>query len=265
MMGLHTTTKEDSMSTEDIIIRLFLIVDDRIGPVKKRDDAKLYPSEIVTIGLLFALKGGKFSPFYRWLSANYRHWFPNLPEHSRLTRLLRDYSPFAEQFLDDPSFFTIIDTFGIELIHPRREGRSKQQIGKKGISNGRWIVGIKLAWLINREGRVVGWQWDTAEAPDNTFRGLATMYDGQTIALTDNGFREADVPQKNLKYCDRGTWNERFTIETNLSWVTEVFNAKKMYHRATEHLTARLDYMSALLNCLLEITGGVRSLAQFSI
>jgi len=40
MMGLHTTTKEDSMSTEDIIIRLFLIVDDRIGPVKKRDDAK---------------------------------------------------------------------------------------------------------------------------------------------------------------------------------------------------------------------------------
>jgi hypothetical protein len=63
MMGLHTTTKEDSMSTEDIIIRLFLIVDDRIGPVKKRDDAKLYPSEIVTIGLLFALKGGKFSPF----------------------------------------------------------------------------------------------------------------------------------------------------------------------------------------------------------
>ena len=130
---------------------------------------------------------------------------------------------------------------------------------------GRWIVGIKLAWLLNREGRVVGWQWDTAEAPDNTFRGLATMYDGQTIALCDNGFREADAPQKNLKYCARGTWNERFTIETNLSWVTEVFNAKKMYHRATEHLTARLDYMAALLNCLLEITGGVRSLAQFSI
>src|SRR5215211_7979376 len=173
MMGLHTTTKEDSMSTEDIIIRLFLIVDDRIGPVKKRDDAKLYPSEIVTIGLLFALKGGKFSPFYRWLSANYRHWFPDLPEHSRLTRLLRDYSPFAEWFLDDPSFFTVIDTFGIELIHPRREGRSKKQIGKKGKSNGRWIVGIKLAWLINNAGEVVDWTWHTANEPDNVFRPLA--------------------------------------------------------------------------------------------
>ena len=140
------------MSTEDIIIRLFLIVDDRISSVKKRSDANLYPSEIVTIGLLFALKGGKFSPFYRWLSANYGYLFPNLPEHSRLTRLLRDYSPYAEQFFADPSFFTVIDTFGIELIHPRREGRSKQQIGKKGVSNGRWIVGIKLAWLLNREG-----------------------------------------------------------------------------------------------------------------
>jgi hypothetical protein len=265
MMVVREPTKEDIMSTEDIIIRLFLIVDDRIGAVKKRADAKLYPSEIVTIGLLFSLKGGKFSPFYRWLSANYGHWFPNLPEHSRLTRLLRDYAPFAEKFLDDPSFFTVIDAFGIELIHPRREGRSPQQIGKKGVSNGRWIVGIKLAWLINRQGRVVTWRWDTAEAPDNTFREVATMYDGQTIALCDNGFREADAPQRNLKYCNRGTWNERFMIETNLSWVTEVFNAKKMYHRAVEHLTARLDYMAALLNCLLEITGGVRSLAQFSI
>ena len=60
------------MSTEEIIIRLFCIVDDQLGPVKKRSDAKLYPSEIVTIGLLFALKGGHFSAFYRWLANNYR-------------------------------------------------------------------------------------------------------------------------------------------------------------------------------------------------
>ena len=44
-------------------------------------------------------------------------------------------------FLAEPLFFTVLDTYGIELIHPRREGRSPRQIGKKGISNGRRMVG----------------------------------------------------------------------------------------------------------------------------
>ena len=35
------------MSTEEIIIRLFCMVDDRLGDVKKRSDASLYASEIV--------------------------------------------------------------------------------------------------------------------------------------------------------------------------------------------------------------------------
>jgi hypothetical protein len=74
---------------------------------------------------------------------------------------LRDYAGLTLDFLAEPSFFTVMDTYGIELIHPRREGRSKRQIGKKGKSNGRWIIGIKLAWLINDQGEVVDWTWDT--------------------------------------------------------------------------------------------------------
>src|SRR5205085_4874677 len=124
----------------------------------------LYASEIVTIGLMFTLKGGRFRAFYRWLNANYRAWFPKLPERSRLQRLLRDHAEDVLPFLADPSFFTVVDTYGIELIHPRREGRSRQQIGKKGKSNGRWIVGVKLAWLINNAGEVVDWAWLPANA-----------------------------------------------------------------------------------------------------
>jgi hypothetical protein len=252
------------MPTDEILIRLFLIVDARVRD-GKRGDAHLYPSEIVTIGLLFALKGGRFRAFYRWLNANYRIWFPKLPERSRLQRLLCDYAQLCEDFLAEPSFFTIIDTFGIELIHPRREGRSKRQLGKKGLSNGRWIVGIKLAWLINDAGCVVDWSWDTAEAPDNCFRDVAEARDGQTIALSDHGFRERGAKQRNLKDCDHGTWSERYTIETNLSWLTELFHSKKLYHRVKSHLVARLWYMAALMNCLLQITEQKRSLAQFVI
>ena len=141
------------MPTEEIIIRLFCMVDDVIGSVKKRSDAHLHDSEIVTIGLLFSLKGGRYRAFYRWLHANYRTLFPKLPDVTRLLRLLKSRAYYADEFLDDPSFFTVADTYGIELIHPRREGRSPAQVGKKGKSNGRWIVGIKLGWLSTAKAR----------------------------------------------------------------------------------------------------------------
>jgi len=54
------------MTTEDIIIHVFCLVDDRMQEIPKHNQAKLYPSELVTIGLLFALKGGHFRTFYRW-------------------------------------------------------------------------------------------------------------------------------------------------------------------------------------------------------
>ena len=55
------------------------------------------------------------------LNANYREWFPRLPERTRLQRLLRDHAELTLPFLAAPSFFIVVDTFGIELIHPRRE------------------------------------------------------------------------------------------------------------------------------------------------
>jgi hypothetical protein len=63
----------------------------------------------------------------------------------------------------EPSLIGMVDTSGgIELIHPRREGRSDQQIGKKGWSNQRWIVGGTLCYLINHLGLIVDWDVDTA-------------------------------------------------------------------------------------------------------
>jgi hypothetical protein len=253
------------MPTDEILIHLFLIVDERLGNIKKRPDASLYASEIVTLGLFFSLKGGRYRAFYRWLAANYGQWFPKLPEVTRLLRLLEEHADLTESFLAQPTFFSVLDTFGIELIHPRREGRSPNQIGDKGVSNGRWIVGVKLGWLINDRGEVVDWDWDTASAPDNVFRATAFRYDGQTVALCDFGLRAKGEPQRNLKFCPRGRWNERFTVETDFSWLTELLHAKKMYHRSEAYLVARFQYLAALFNCLLRITEGKRSLLQFVI
>jgi hypothetical protein len=251
------------MPVDEIITRLFIMVDDELRDVKQPNDARLAPSEVVTIGLLFALKGGKFRAFYRWLKANYGALFPRLNERTRLARLLVVYQQYTDRFLANPSFFTVIDTFGIELIHPRREGRSKRQIGRKGLSNGRWIVGIKIAWLINDQGQVVDWAWDDAAEPDNAFNDTAQQYAERTISLADMGFRKKGADLQNIKICEKGIWNERFLIETLYSVVEGIFHSKKLYHRKDDYVTARLGYMAALVNCLLQITDGVLSFKDF--
>jgi len=51
------------VATEDFLIWLFCLVDDRLGWRRKHPQAQLWPSELVTIGLLFGLKGGSFRSF----------------------------------------------------------------------------------------------------------------------------------------------------------------------------------------------------------
>lgn len=96
--------------------------------------------QVVTIGLLYALKGCGQCNFWRWLTKDYRPLFLPLPCRTRLFRLLNSHRHYIERFLADPSIFGVIDSYGIELLHPIREGRSDNQIGKKGKSNKRWIV-----------------------------------------------------------------------------------------------------------------------------
>ena len=77
------------MTTEDFIIDLFCRVDDRMKNVPNHSQAALWPSELVTIGMLFAVKGVGQQAFYRWLSRDYARWFPRLPERTRLFRRLK--------------------------------------------------------------------------------------------------------------------------------------------------------------------------------
>src|SRR6187200_2396929 len=126
------------MTTIDFITELFCRVDDVLGEEPAHTQAHLHPSELVTVALLFALKGVGNRAFYRWLSRDYRPLFPRLPERTRLFRLLKTHHNWTRAFLAAPTVLGVIDTYGIELIHPMREGRSPQQIGRKGLSNHRW-------------------------------------------------------------------------------------------------------------------------------
>jgi len=260
------------MTTEEIIILIFCAVDDGLGQVAKERNAKLYPSEIVTIGILFALKGGHFRAFYRWLARDYDQLFGGLPDRTALQRQLRIHQHQADQLLAEPSLLNVVDSFPIELLFPIREGRSKQQVGKKSKDKGRWSIGIKLCWILNAVGQVVGWHWLPMNCPDQDFLPLISLLDEDGVVLADLGFRcKAGIPS-NLKLCLKGTWNDRMMVETSFSLLTVICQAKKMFHRAAAYIEAHLAYTAAMFTVLIGLDRQLHpdhaftlSIAEFSL
>lgn len=261
------------MSIEEIIIGLYIRVDTVMKHVPKHDQAKLYPSEVVTLALLFALKGDGERAFYRWIHKNYRALFPNLPHRTRLFRLFATHQDWSEYFLAQPTMLGVCDTYGIELIHPWREDRSEWQIGRKGLSNHRWIVGAKLAYLVNSQGLIVAWESGDAGMADNAFQSLISDFEDEMVVFTDMAFHAKDGDPSNQKACKRGTWGGRMVVETVLSMLTRVCNLKKMTQRCWDAVNARLAYTMALFNILvtwdglvIDDDGTIRlSIAEFSL
>lgn len=243
------------MTTTDFITELFCRTADEMQGERKHSQAALWPSEIVTLGLLHALKGVSNRAFYRWLVRDHGDLFPRLPERTRLFRLFKTHRAKTFKFLAKPTLLGIVDSFGIELIHPIREGRSPQQIGRKGISNHRWIVGGKLCLVVNHLGGIAGWVWATANAHDTWFHPIIEVFQDKMVVLGDTGFHAEAGDPPNLKICRRGEWNDRMLIETVLSMLTLVSHFKKVMHRVAEYFEARLAYTVALFNILVQWQG----------
>src|SRR5216683_1069058 len=239
---------EESMTTIDFITALFYEVDEQLPAIPKHPEAHLWPSEVVTLGLLHALKGVGNRAFYRWLTRDYRALFPQLPERTRLFRLFTTHQDWTQAFLAAPTVLGVIDTYGIELIHPMREGRSPHQIGRKGLSNHRWIIGGKLCLLLNQWGLIVAWECATANVADNTFQWLIRQFEEQMIVLSDTGFHAAEGDPSNLKVCQRGEWQDRMLVETVFSMLTLVSHFKKVMHRVWAYFQARLAFTMAAFN-----------------
>lgn len=240
------------MTTQDFITQLFCKVDDKMLDTRKHSQANLYPSEIVTLALLFAVKGVGNRAFYRWVMRDYLPLFPALPERTRLFRLFATHQDWAERFMADPTLMGVADTYGIELLHPYREGRSKKrgQLGKKGFCNHRWIVGGKLGLALNKWGLVCGWACHTANVHDSAFHPMVARFEEDMAVLTDHGFYSREGNPSNMMVCQRGRWNTRMMVETVLSMLHTVCHIKHMAHRVWAYFEARLAYCMAAFNIL---------------
>ena len=67
------------MITVEFITALFYEIDEQLRAIPEHPEAHLWPSEVVTLGLLHALKGGGNRACYRWLTRDYRALFPSFP------------------------------------------------------------------------------------------------------------------------------------------------------------------------------------------
>jgi hypothetical protein len=256
------------MSTVDFITELFCRVDDQMKEVAKHPQASLYPGEIVTLALLFCLKGVGNRAFYRWVQGDLLTLFPSLPERTRLFRLFATHREWAERFMAEPTMLGLADTYSIQLLHPNRYGRSPRQIGKLGISNKRWLVGVKLCFVLNKWGLVVGWDSATANVHDTSFHPLIRRWEQEMVVIADHGFYSArgakGYPKRrrgwaepnpanpsNLKVCKTKQWNSRMIVETVLSMLTQVCHFKRLAHRVWVYLQAHLAYTMALFNLLV--------------
>lgn len=239
---------------DDIILYLLSSIVETLGTQdKKHPLGKLYRSEIILCGVLFALKGGSFRRFHPWFL---KRKLLNLPERSRLTRLIIKNRHHCHQFLSSETFFNVIDSFGIEVIHPMREGRSAQshRVSRKGKSNRRWIIGRKLNVAINGNLEIVDYQENTANVCDNTFNAAYEVKE-DALYLTDRGYCRRDgLTPDNFKICKTGTWNhERMWIERLFSLWTRICGMKHSFHRTVAGFQAKTAYLVALTNMVFRL------------
>ena len=119
------------MTTQDFIIALFCQVDDQMTDVPKHPDAKLSPSEVVTLALLFAIKGVGGRAFYRWLKGDYAAWFPQMPERTRLLRLFKTHTPWMARFLAAPTCWGWPTAMGLSWCIPCGKAGALIRLGKR--------------------------------------------------------------------------------------------------------------------------------------
>lgn len=267
------------MTALSLTFELFFRVDEALPQVQAHPLSKLHPSEAVTLGLLYALKGGSFRSFYRWVQNELCSLFPRLPERTRLGRILNACSELTSRFLAQPSFFGALDSYGLTMLHPRRARRPSSRFARFGKSNSVWIAGAKVCLCINDLGQVVCFEVAPANVSDLHFLPLAHALDGHSILLADKGFLLSHKPKKaylhkkkgrtrpgNVLICERGQWNERRLIETVFALFTQVLRLKHLTQRTHTGVTTRLAFAIALFNILSYWDGHVNlQIARFSL
>lgn len=98
------------MTTTDCIMTLCCQGDDPRPGLPTHPHATLWPSAVVTLGLLHALTGVGNRAFARWLTHDSRALCPRFPARTRLLRLFMTPQAWTEAFVASPTGLGVMDT-----------------------------------------------------------------------------------------------------------------------------------------------------------
>jgi hypothetical protein len=236
------------MTTQAFMMPLFCQVDDQMAGVPKRPDAKRSPSEVVTLARLCAITGVGTRAFYRWLKRDDPAWFPHVPERTRVFRLCQTHIAGTAQLLAAPTVRGIADSSGRAFLHPMRAGRRPHQMGNKGQSHHRWMVGGKRWVVVNQGGLVWAGDGATATVHDAHVHPLIPPCGETIIVLTDTGFHAKSGEPVHMHVCQRGSWKGRRLVETLFSRRTTVFHGQKVRQHVWGYCRARVAWTMAAFN-----------------
>lgn len=246
------------MFNEHFMILLFWMVDEQTGDLLQHPQAKLHPSEIVTLALLKRLKGQAYRRYLVWLKNT--GLFPSLPDYSRLCRLFHHYRHAIEVISRQIGQWdwAVTDSMLCEAIHPIREGRKTRWVGKNK-SKGRWMVGIKVVVVVSPQGDILSWKMDTANVHDKHFAWMVEEFTVKVLA--DKGFHAQEGDPGNLKICKRGEQNERMVVESVFSLCKRLLGLNTIIAKSLQGFRLAVASIFALFNTLLEMN---RRLGLFS-
>jgi hypothetical protein len=154
-----------------------------------------------------------------------------------------------------PTVLGVLDTYGIELIQPMREGRRPQQMGRTGLSTHRWIGGGQWWRRLHQGGVIVAWAWATAHVADHTLQWVVRPGADRMMVLRATAGHAAEGDPTNLTLCQRGEWEDRIRVETGWSLLPFVGHVKQGLPRVWEDGQARLAFPMAACHVLVQWQG----------
>jgi hypothetical protein len=242
----------DTFDIHGFIILLFCLVDECTGELEQHGNAKLHPSEIVTLALLKRMTGKAYRRFLVWLKTT--GLFPRLPDYTRLCRLFKSYREvidvFSRQLGCIPIDCAVLDSVHCEVIHPIREGRGTHWVGKNK-SKGRWMVGMRVVAVVSPGGDILDWTLGPSNIHDKHFAWIVEHFEVQV--LSDTGFHSKEGDPENLKICQRGEQNERMVVESVFSLLKRLLGLNQIQAKTRQGFELAVSSIFALFNMLLEM------------
>lgn len=133
------------MATVNFITEWFCRINDVRVLEPKHPQANLYPSELVTLGMSFALKGGGERAFYRWLTRDYRPLFHHLPERTRLFRLFKAHRTGPTVFWRNPACWAWPIPMGSNCCIPGAKAAARRNWATRACPIGAGSLGRRWA------------------------------------------------------------------------------------------------------------------------